>query len=630
MVSPKEVVQAVMTLQSREKKSVTEKGQSVQRVFLSYRCPKPSCAVKVITFKEKSGFQNPYSHLRSCYGRGKSFAQQQSILEGMYTSARDTMEHSGGNIRQHFQDGSLSEYEQAVFHFIRLIVMSRYPLSCVKDPELRAISRFACVVDTKTIRSVIVALVMLVEDRIKATLRGKKGALLFDGWTENGSHYVAMIVSYTDVVTAVLDGKEQPQNVNRLALIAASPMAKADSDEDGSCSDDDDMVERIEISDDTVESPKESITFNARTHLSFFRDNFQFFGQRFDEWCVCVITDNCSTNRKIATDCGKPMIGCYSHKLNLEVNLMIKNMRDLDKTITCIHETMRAAKAKLKNTTMLRNLTDLSALLPNATRWSGKCHMVNRFIRIRQELIAVSNQESCDLPINGTNVFSEKANKYGNMLKEIDFVTKTLQKTGFTLRECHVELNDLFHVIGCSSNRPDLPLHGCQLGRRYISLDSHLCMNPTFESGVMKLQENCPQDLTDAEKEAISCLKIDTNSGEAVELGVGTDELLTMRERHAKRRKVSAIPKRYMPCNFILGSVAEVERVWSMAKHLLGDKRHAMTPLLLEALLFLRFNERIWDEQLVAQAITHARTERAKERIASFEAEMAQFSTQEQ
>lgn len=80
-----------------------------------------------------------------------------------------------------------------------------------------------------------------------------------------------------------------------------------------------------------------------------------------------------------------------------------------------------------------------------------------------------------------------------------------------------------------------------------------------------------------------------------------------------------------MPCNFILGSVAEVERLWSSAKHLLGEKRHAMTPLLLEALLFLRFNECFWDEKLVAQAISHSRAERAKMRSAEVENEVEQL-----
>ena len=66
MVNPKNVVLAVMTVEKKETKTVTEKGKDVEREFVTLRCPKPSCAVKLVTIKEKSGYMNPFSHLRSC------------------------------------------------------------------------------------------------------------------------------------------------------------------------------------------------------------------------------------------------------------------------------------------------------------------------------------------------------------------------------------------------------------------------------------------------------------------------------------------------------------------------------------------------------------------------------------
>ncbi len=45
---------------------------------------------------------------------------------------------------------------------------------------------------------------------------------------------------------------------------------------------------------------------------------------------------------------------------------------------------------------------------------------------------------------------------------------------------------------------------------------------------------------------------------------------------------------------FILGSAAEVERLWSVAKNVLKDNRKSMTPLLFEALLFLKVNNSYW------------------------------------
>lgn len=194
-----------------------------------------------------------------------------------------------------------------------------------------------------------------------------------------------MIVSYCEEVTAFIEGESKKEIVTRLALIAASPMANASDDED-------DGKSAAELA--------EKIWFNAATHLEFFRQNFTFFGQDLDKWCVCVFCENYNRNRKIATDCEKPMVGCYSHKLNLEVNKMIDDVVDLNRVVKSIHKTMKAAKWRLKNPAMLRNITTLRPLLTNATRWSGKCNMVNRFVRTRPQLITVSNEESCELPID--------------------------------------------------------------------------------------------------------------------------------------------------------------------------------------------------------------------------------------
>lgn len=57
----------------------------------------------------------------------------------------------------------------------------------------------------------------------------------------------------------------------------------------------------------------------------------------------------------------------------------------------------------------------------------------------------------------------------------------------------------------------------------------------------------------------------------------------------------------YINCDYILGSVAEVERLWSMARYVLQDHRSSMSPMNLEALLFLKVNIGFWDLATVAQ-----------------------------
>ena len=53
-----------------------------------------------------------------------------------------------------------------------------------------------------------------------------------------------------------------------------------------------------------------------------------------------------------------------------------------------------------------------------------------------------------------------------------------------------------------------------------------------------------------------------------------------------------------MDFSFLLGSVAEVERLWSIAKYVLTQKRRGMSPQVFEALMILKMNEPFWDSAL--------------------------------
>jgi hypothetical protein len=46
--------------------------------------------------------------------------------------------------------------------------------------------------------------------------------------------------------------------------------------------------------------------------------------------------------------------------------------------------------------------------------------------------------------------------------------------------------------------------------------------------------------------------------------------------------------------DFILGSAAEVERVWSIAEYILTKQCKRMTSYLFECLIFLRYNKEFW------------------------------------
>ena len=57
----------------------------------------------------------------------------------------------------------------------------------------------------------------------------------------------------------------------------------------------------------------------------------------------------------------------------------------------------------------------------------------------------------------------------------------------------------------------------------------------------------------------------------------------------------------------MLGSVAEVERLWSIVDNYLDGCRNKTTPLLMEAFVFLRVNKDFWDEHTIVEAYHRAR-----------------------
>lgn len=65
-----------------------------------------------------------------------------------------------------------------------------------------------------------------------------------------------------------------------------------------------------------------------------------------------------------------------------------------------------------------------------------------------------------------------------------------------------------------------------------------------------------------------------------------------MAERLARRRKLIENDSNYVDCSFILGSVAEVGRMWSVAGNAHSQNRTRETPQSFEALFILKYNSR--------------------------------------
>ncbi len=81
------------------------------------------------------------------------------------------------------------------------------------------------------------------------------------------------------------------------------------------------------------------------------------------------------------------------------------------------------------------------------------------------------------------------------------------------------------------------------------------------------------------------------------------------------KRKREEETQKYISSDFILVSVAEIERLWLLAKSVPADNRKSMTPPLFEAVLFLRVNSTYWNEYAVKEAMGKVKSEKGQNRL---------------
>lgn len=73
--------------------------------------------------------------------------------------------------------------------------------------------------------------------------------------------------------------------------------------------------------------------------------------------------------------------------------------------------------------------------------------MLKRFLEIKDQLIKGSNDVHGEIPIDIGTSFAAKTTKYEQMLSGIDVVTKNLQSSCNTLRQCRESLDTLLDAV---------------------------------------------------------------------------------------------------------------------------------------------------------------------------------------
>lgn len=104
----------------------------------------------------------------------------------------------------------------------------------------------------------------------------------------------------------------------------------------------------------------------AQEHEKIFGDILEYYGKHWDN-VMCLITDNCNSNKTLLNRCRKPPIGCATHRFNLAV-------QDIHDSYMYILGKVDRLVVKLRSLiirTKPRKLTPLRPKTRKITRWSS-------------------------------------------------------------------------------------------------------------------------------------------------------------------------------------------------------------------------------------------------------------------
>ena len=353
-------------------------------------------------------------------------------------------------------------------------------------------------------------------------------------------------------------------------------------------------------------------------------------GIKLEDWALCQIADNCTTNRKLTKLLTIFHVGCMSHKFQLDLSEIVKWDPELKGLLDYVSAVVDSAKGSLKNMALIRHFEPKHVLTKaNQTRWSGNFHGLESYSESVDKLIQVADtgeatKKFADM-LDCKPTHFAYAKKSTKMLGELNTVTQLVQRENDELNNSKKTVESLEERITAKANDPTHHMHKCP----FVSIrckpgEGTLSPDWLFEAAVCKVQEGLEQQLTEEESATlVRVLKredseLESPTKKSKPNSPGSPGLIGKIRDEEKKRKAEeagSLLSKHVNRKFVLSSAACIECVWSIAKYILCQQRHKMTPTMFECLLCLKVNRSFWNEAMVLQAYRNAKAKKRCERI---------------
>lgn len=356
-------------------------------------------------------------------------------------------------------------------------------------------------------------------------------ALVFDGWSAgNRVHYMGIFATFPSSLTGTYTK----------VLLSFAPVGSGES-------------------------------LTAEAHYDHTGNVLSLFKKSWGN-VLCLIGDNCSTNRKLARLAKRPFIGCASHRFNLAVKKIVeKDKMIIDK----VNRLMKKLKTTIPSA-RLRCATHLVPKTTNVTRWSSTRDMVTRYLEIRGHIRGLNLNDVDSLCLLGNE--EREVEQLAKKLDDLNAVSMVLQQEDVTMSR----VRSLFDVV----------VSDYCVAKEHLSPTAEVVECPAFESAVVKMQREKELSMTPDEARSVECLRV----VEAVAEVEARESGASLVERATKKLRVETVGSRtgYMDTSFLVPTSNMCERLFSKAGYALADRRHSMLPGNFEAQLVLNANDDLW------------------------------------
>ena len=503
-----------------------------------WRC---SCGIQRKCDVKRAGYNNLMTHIKQQHPDFEDiFWSYQNECSSQVNSECGSLSVGGSVCGQATLGFMVDSKSGNVFKWIEWIVMDELPLIFCEKQLTRTNTNLQHI-SVKTLKKYIFKLVAAVEKKITVLAEAAPVySLIFDGWSEDSTHFIGLFVSFND----------NNYNINsspHLYLLSFAPLLDGTS-------------------------------FTAEKHAEFIRASLNYYNLPIARF-VCLVGDNCSTNKRTAELLGVPLLGCRSHRFNLAVEAY------LDVTLSTEISKVTRLMSKLstlKEAGRLRLTTPLRPVKRNVTRWTGAIQMLQRYDRIVDQIDQTDRDIAALLPsaIERMHIHDQL-----KPLIELKSVTESLQRSNLTFGESEVLLESVIAAF------PLFPFAD------YLSIYANIVAKPFFESAIVKIQDGKEMELSLDEEDAVVVLRKNTEEAEDGDCGD-----LTFAQRALKRKRVKDTrnSSRYFDTTFISPTSNEVERLFSMTSRIFSAKRRQLLPRTLEAIVFLKRNRTLWNLALLS------------------------------